>query len=289
MSSTSTVNPDARTPENRSTPRYNTPIINRSSNSRAASPASMSPGTGLLGNGTRFIRVLIADDQSAFRERLRMLIEAEDGMQVVGEGSGTEQTLRMIRNLEPDVLLLALTMPGNSALEIIRELSARSVPVRVIALAGSVDKQRVVDALRLGARGVAEKDSPSRPLADAIRIVMDGQYCLDSRSAVGLLEALGHLPLPAYVSEPGRAFGLTTRELQIVEAIMSGDSNKGIAQKFSISERTVKQHLTNIFNKLGVASRLELAMFAVNHRLVPEGQASAEPVPAAPGEFTSAA
>ena len=219
---------------------------------------------------TETIRILIADRHPIFRDGLRMLLESEKAYQVVGAAGDPANAIKMTLQLKPDVLLFDLAMPFHPAL---RELSRLSSHVRVIGLAGAIEKDQVLEALHLGARGVLLRDSATQLLFKSIRTVMAGQYWLGRESVAEMVEALRDLG-PASEGESQReTFGLTPRELEIVGTIVAGYTNRDIAQRFSLSEQTVKHHLTNIFDKLGVYSRLELALFAVNHNLVGEGSA----------------
>ena len=214
------------------------------------------------------IRVLIADDQALFRDGLRKLLDSEKDLCVVGEAASSEGAVALARQLTPDVLVVSLTMRGDSGLGAVRELSAGAI--RIIVLAGDIDRSRVLEAFRLGARGFVHKESGTPLLLAAIHAVVLGHYWLEDGSETEFGSALRRLLSSRYVSAEN-GFGLTVRELEIVWAIVAGDTNKEIAQKLSLGERTVKQHLTNIFGKLGVATRLELALFAVNRRLM-DGQ-----------------
>jgi DNA-binding NarL/FixJ family response regulator len=131
-----------------------------------------------------------------------------------------------------------------------------------------VDKRQILEALQLGARGVLLKDAVAAHLASSIRAVMQGQYWLEGRPVQNLVQVLRDLAAQT-APPPRKTFGLTSRELEVVSLITEGSTNKHIAETFGISEETVKRHLTNIFNKLGVGNRLELALFALNHNLLP--------------------
>src|SRR5216684_2467972 len=182
------------------------------------------------------VRIVIADDHPIFRDGLRRLLEAEPDLKVLGEASDGAEAVKLARQLKPDILLLDLAMPKHPGLEALRELSvgSNSAPVRVILLTAAAEKSQIVEALQLGARGVVLKDSATQLLLKAIHTVMSGEYWV---------------------------------ELEIVSAVVAGYSNKEIAEYFKISEDTVKHHLSNIFDKLGVSTRLELALFAVNQSL----------------------
>jgi len=215
------------------------------------------------------VRILIADDHQIYRIGLRRVLEAEPGFRVVGEAADGEQAVELARQLKPHILLLDLAMPRRTGIETLRELATASVPVRTIVLAAAIEPPQVVEALQLGARGVVLKSvGVAEMLIKSIHAVMEGQYWLGHSSVADLVTALRSLMSPAGQESPRKAFGVTARELEIVTAVVSGRTNKDVAQQFSISEETVKRHLTNTFDKLGVSNRLELALFALHHQLV---------------------
>jgi len=214
------------------------------------------------------IRVLIADDHPIFREGLRRLLESEAGFEVVGEAQDGGEAVKMVRQLRPDILLLDMSMPHVTGLLALQDLSEGGDSVRTILLTASIDQDDMVTALQFGARGIVLKDAATQMLFKCIRCVMDGQYWVGREGVANLVQTLRRMIAAAAEQPSKKTFGLTKREMEIVGTIVSGYSNKEIAKKFTISEDTVKHHLTNIFNKTGVSSRLELALFAVNHKLV---------------------
>jgi DNA-binding NarL/FixJ family response regulator len=209
------------------------------------------------------VRIVIADDHPIFRDGLRKLLESEPGFSVVGEAEDGIDAITVVRTLHPDVLLLDIAMPRLGGLETLSAL--QGLPTSVLVLTAAITDMDVARALRLGARGVVLKEAATRQLLDGIRRVVRGQFVVGDSAAETTAEAIQR---PA--SERARLYGLTRRELDIITAIVAGESNKEVAERLSISIQTVKHHLTNIFDKTGVSSRLELALFAVSQRLIGE-------------------
>jgi DNA-binding NarL/FixJ family response regulator len=214
-------------------------------------------------------RIVIADDHPIFRDGLRRLLETEPDLKVIGEACDGAEAVKLARQLKPDILLLDLAMPRHPGLEALREMSStsNSNAVRVILLTAAAEKNQIVEALQLGARGVVLKDSATQLLLKAIHTVMAGEYWVGRESVSNLVQYLTTLVKSSGEEARKKKFGLTPRELEIVSAVVAGYSNKETAEYFKISEDTVKHHLSNIFDKLGVSTRLELALFAVNQSL----------------------
>jgi len=200
------------------------------------------------------VRILLADDHRLFLEGLQNLLESVSGFRVVGLALDGEEAVRLARELKPDILLLDVAMPRHSGLDALRDLCQSPTPVRVIILAATITTAQIAEAIQLGARGVVLKDAASELLLESIRSVMAGQYWVGRETVSDLLQVLRD-SLPRHHTPAGGAgFHLTRRELEVIELIVAGYTNRDVAQKFSIREQTVKHHLTNIFNKLGVSN-----------------------------------
>ena len=212
-------------------------------------------------------RILIADDHPIFRDGLRRLLESERGFKVIAEACDGVEAVEFVRKLKPEILLLDLAMPRRPGLEALRELSIDSTPVRVILLTAAAEREQIVEALQLGARGVVLKDCGTEVLMKSIRAVLAGEYWVGREPVSNLMQYLRGLMDSSTKISRQKRFGLTPRELDIVSAVVAGYANKEIAEHFKISEDTVKHHLSNIFDKTGVSTRLELALFAVNQTL----------------------
>jgi DNA-binding NarL/FixJ family response regulator len=216
---------------------------------------------------TTSVRILIADDHPIFRDGLKRLLESEHGFRVVGEACDGIEAVDLVKKLNPEILLLDLAMPRRAGIEALRDLSTDTSPVRVILLTAAAEKEQIVEALQLGARGVVLKDSATQILLKSIHAVMDGEYWVGRESVSNLVQYLRGLIGSSSAAPRRSRYGLTPRELEIISAVVAGYANREIAEHFKISEDTVKHHLSNIFDKLGVSTRLELALFAVNQAL----------------------
>jgi DNA-binding NarL/FixJ family response regulator len=209
------------------------------------------------------IRVVIADDHPIFRIGLRTLMSTEPGIQLVGEAQNGEQAIELVQSLHPDVLLLDQHLPGMNGLDVLRRLGSLGAPTRSVLLIGSIEPGQMRTALVRGAWGVLLKQSTTELLIKCIRQVSRGEYWVGRDSIGHLVDALRN---PGRTGEhPG---GLTPREREIVSLIVTGASNKDIAWRLGLNEQTVKNHLRKIFDKLHVANRVELALTAVERRLV---------------------
>ncbi len=216
------------------------------------------------------IKIMIADDRAMQRDAVKRLLAKEKKFQVVGEASNALEILDQLPKVNPDVMLLDLNMRRESGLEVLRSLNGAVCDLRVLLLTSKISSRELLEAIRLGICGLVKKSAASDVLFKGIHAVMAGQYWIDRESVARLVRAFTRATLQESTTKATTSFGLTEREIQILAAIVDGYTNRDMAKRFSISEQTVKHHLTRIFGKAGVTNRLELALFAMNNNLVPE-------------------
>ena len=215
----------------------------------------------------RPIRIVLADDHPVVRIGVRNMLTEQEGFEVVGEASdGDEaitQTLELAaRHPAAGRADAAPSRPGGDARH-----HGRHPTVKILLLTSTITTQQIIEALHIGARGIVLKDALAGHLQTAIKTVMGGDYWIGGKRVVNLVSALHDLMQQAAVPQR-KTYGLTPRELEVVGSIVEGCSNRDIAKQFGLSEETVKRHLSNIFDKTGVSTRLELALFAIAHQLV---------------------
>jgi two-component system nitrate/nitrite response regulator NarL len=208
-------------------------------------------------------RVLIVDHHAMFRDALRTLLETDASLVVAGETGDAREAIQLASELLPDILLLDLRMPDNSGMRVIREVSRIAPSINTLVLTAEAAESELVDALSLGAKGVVMKQALPEVLFESIRTVMAGQYWVGRECVENLIRTVRERGADFRVEARDPVLDLTARERQVVAAIVVGCSNADIAHKFAISAKTVKHHLTKVFEKLGVSNRLELALFAV--------------------------
>ncbi len=211
------------------------------------------------------IRIVIADDHPIFRDGLRKLLSLEDDFNVVGEARDGNEVIDVVRQNEPDILLLDLRMPGMDGLTVLQTLKNSGSRTKIIILTASEDKNEFVQAMKLGCSGIVLKQTATELLYKSIRKVNAGEIWLDSHTTAAVMRQFASPGRIAPTDRKGRERSpLSQREREIVALVAQGFKNKEIAEKIFISEQTVKNHLHNIFDKLGVSDRLELALYAIH-------------------------
>ena len=209
------------------------------------------------------IRILLVDDQALFREGLRTLLSVYDDLSIIGEANNGQEAVDFVVQDQPDVILMDLRMPILDGVAATRQILADYPNCRVIVLTTFDDDEHVFDGLRAGAVGYMLKDVPSEKLVEAIRATAAGQSFLQPSVAAKVVAEFTRLAdVPAPNPQASLVEPLSDRELEILEQIASGASNKEIAQKLYITEGTVKNHVTNILGKLGVRDRTQAAIKA---------------------------
>ena len=210
------------------------------------------------------IRIVVADDHTIVREGLKQLLAAAGDIQVVGEAQNGHEVVERVRGLEFDVLLLDMSMPGKSGIELIKQVYAEKPKLRILVLSMHEEHQYAVRAIRAGAAGYLTKESASRQLVDAIRKVAAGGAFISAEVAQQL--ALGAMP-----DAKGPLHGsLSDREFQIFRLIAEGKSVSDIAERLNLSVKTVSTHKSNILQKMNMSTPAELIKYAITHRLVDE-------------------
>jgi DNA-binding NarL/FixJ family response regulator len=219
---------------------------------------------------------VVADDHPIFRDGLCRLLALEEDFEVVAQAQDGRQVLDVLQQHEPDILLLDLKMPGLDGLATLQRLQIAKNKTRVIVLTASDDKNEFVQAMKLGTSGIVLKQTATELLIKSIRKVHAGEIWLDSHTTAAVIrqfvandEAQPAMTsfAPAPAPRERERSPLSQREREIVALVAQGFKNKEMAEKMFISEQTVKNHLHNIFDKLGVSDRLELALYAIHNNL----------------------
>jgi DNA-binding NarL/FixJ family response regulator len=210
------------------------------------------------------IRIVLTDDHPIVLDGLQRLFQMQPDFEVVATCRDGDSALKTVNEKQVDVLVLDQRMPGKTGLDVLRALAGDQLPCRTVLLTAALRDDEVVEAVRLGATGVILKEASPDTLLDCVRRVHRGEQWIDHET---LSRAFGHvLQRESAAREAGKM--LTPREIEIVKMIASGLRNKAIADRLTISEGTVKIHLHNIYEKLGVDGRLELVLFAQEKGLV---------------------
>ena len=211
------------------------------------------------------IKVLIVDDHQMVRQGLRTFLELQPDIRVLGEASDGQTAVEMVSQLEPDVVLMDLVMPRLDGISATRQIKALGSSVKVIALTSFTEDDKVFPAIQAGASSYLLKDVSPDELVEAIQAAHRGEARLHPEIVRKLMEQVAQQAGTARQTIPD---DLTARELEVVRLVAQGNSNHEIAQALVISEKTVKTHVSNIFGKLQLDDRTQLAIYAINHGLV---------------------
>ncbi len=209
------------------------------------------------------ISIMITDDHSMIREGLKSLLELDDDFKVIAEAVDGRDCLDKLDVYKPDILLLDINMPNMNGLDVLKELKARKSKVKVLVLTVHNETEYLMKAVDIGINGYVLKDSESAELKKAIRAIMDGETYIKP----SLIPALNAKRLERNEDEK-KIDSLTRRELEVLKLLAIGMYNKEVAEKLEISERTVKNHVSNIFKKLEVTDRTQAAVFAIRNNLI---------------------
>jgi two-component system, NarL family, nitrate/nitrite response regulator NarL len=227
-------------------------------------------GITLANAGLPNIRVLIADDSSLFRDGLSNLVSTQKDLHVAGTVDSAATANEQMRLLRPDIVLLGWSASAPASQRIVAAIQDGKLPTRIIMMVSDDGKEDFVEAIRMGCSGIVPKTTSTELLLKSIRKVHAGEIWLDRMSTADVIRRLskkgsGNVAARQGLRDQGAA--LSTREREIVGLIAQGFKNKDMAERLFISEQTVKNHLHNIFDKLGVSDRLELALYAIHHKL----------------------
>lgn len=211
------------------------------------------------------IRLLIADDHSMVRQGLKQILELEKDMCVVAQASNGDEAIAISRERRPDVILMDINMPGKNGLQAINELKHDSDCPKIIVLTIHEDREYLFKTLQMGAEGYVLKDAEPSVLIDAIRNVFEGQSYIQPNMTKELIKEFNRMTL--HEREKHDEINLTTREVEVLQLIAEGMINKEIAKQLYISEKTVKNHVSNIFKKLDVSDRTQAAIYAFKNNI----------------------
>lgn len=209
------------------------------------------------------IRVMIADDHSLIREGLRQLLEFDGSITVVGEAANGVECLENLEKYDPEVLLLDINMPEMNGIEVLKKMKESQSTVKVLILTVHNELEYLMNAVDIGVEGYIMKDSESAELKKAIRAVRDGENYIQP----SLIPALNNQLMNRDVDKD-KVASLTNRELEVLVQVANGMFNKEIATNLKISERTVKNHISNIFKKIEVSDRTQAAVFAIKNNII---------------------
>jgi two-component system, NarL family, response regulator NreC len=208
-------------------------------------------------------RILISDDHPLLRSGLRVLLAADPGLEVVGEAGTGEETLRLAEELSPDVVLLDISMPGESGIETVRRLKAKLPALKVLFLTMHEEEGMLLEALGAGGDGYLIKRADEQEIVQAIRVVQRGDVYVHPAMTRALLSQAETTERPPEPIEP-----LSRREIDVLRLLARGNTNRQIAELLALSIRTIESHRANLMGKLGLSSRVELVTYAEEHGLL---------------------
>jgi two-component system, NarL family, response regulator LiaR len=218
------------------------------------------------------IRVLVVDDHKLVRQGLRFLLEQEDGIEVVGECADGDSALAAVRGLQPDVVLLDLFMPGPNGISVLTEIKRDRPATEVLMLTSSTDDEHLLAAIRAGALAYLPKTAGVDQVVESVRAAARGESVLGPRIAARLVRELREASARSRPLDQ-----LSPREVEVLTVLARGRANREIARTLSISEETVKAHVSSILAKLHLTDRTQAAIFGLQQRLVPLDEALDEP------------
>lgn len=211
------------------------------------------------------ISVLIADDHPMLRQGLKQILELERDIVVVAQATDGNEAVRYAEEYKPDVILMDINMPGVNGLQAIDEIKQKKLSSKIIVLTIHEDREYLFKTLQMGAEGYVLKDAEPAVLVEAIRNVKAGQSYIQPNMTTELVKEFNRVTL--HDREKREDNNLTSRELEVLELIAEGMINKEIAKQLYISEKTVKNHVSNIFKKLNVSDRTQAAIYAFKHNI----------------------
>jgi two-component system, NarL family, response regulator DegU len=211
------------------------------------------------------INVLIADDHAMMRQGLKQILELEDDISVISQACNGDEAVKLAREQKPDIILMDINMPGTNGLQAIKELKLERNPSKIIVLTIHEDREYLFKTIQMGAEGYVLKDAEPSVLIEAIRNVYHGQSYIQSNMTKELVKEFNRVTL--HEKDKNEENNLTIREVEVLELIAEGMINKEIAKQLYISEKTVKNHVSNIFKKLNVSDRTQAAIYAFKHNI----------------------
>jgi DNA-binding NarL/FixJ family response regulator len=211
------------------------------------------------------ISVLIADDHPLIRQGLKQILELEEDITVIAQASNGDEAVQLAKVYSPDVILMDINMPGSSGIQAIEEIKRENIGSRIIVLTIHDDREYLFRTLQMGAEGYVLKDAEPEVLIEAIRNVHMGRSYIQPNMTMELVKEFNRITL--HDKEKHNDNNLTTREIEVLELIAEGMINKEIAKQLYISEKTVKNHVSNIFRKLNVSDRTQAAIYAFKHNI----------------------